>query len=66
MRLCVPWLCVARTTWSDFFPRLTLSLVCVLVQMDKNIFTMDVQYPLSMVQAFEISLAGVDTKIICD
>ena len=40
--------------------------VCVLVQMDKDIFTMDVQYPLSMVQAFEISLAGVDTKIICD
>lgn len=35
-------------------------------KMDKDLFTMDVQYPLSIVQAFEISLAGLDTKLVCD
>ncbi len=35
-------------------------------KMEKDIFTMDVQYPLSIVQAFEISLAGLDTKLLCD
>jgi len=35
-------------------------------KMEKDVFSMDVQYPLSLVQAFEISLAGLDTKLLCD
>jgi len=35
-------------------------------KMDKDVFSMDVSYPLSILQAFEIALAGMDTKLVCD
>jgi tubby-related protein 1 len=35
-------------------------------KMDKDIFTLDIQFPLSPLQAFGMALAGVDNKLVCD
>lgn len=35
-------------------------------KMGKDLFTLDIQHPMSPLQAFAIALSGVDSKLVCD
>ena len=53
------WELTGRSAW--LLTRLFLSL-----SLRVSLCLQDVAYPLSIVQAFEISLAGLDAKLVCD